>query len=148
RVNGHSQMSSVHLAQDLALGHLDLWWLLRDPRVQQATADLYRQVHFGKTAERFAARNYAMIEKKLKPSDGLGKFRAAEAEGKAMLLALSESSRNALYTKQFPPTYGSIITVAQKVINGEESLPLLEPVHHKVTETLAALRLQQRKPGS
>src|SRR5262249_52990772 len=62
RINGFSPMSSIHLAQDLSLGHLDLWWLSGDPRLKQATADLYQQVHYGKIAERFAARNYAITE--------------------------------------------------------------------------------------
>lgn len=149
RVDGFSPMSSIHLAQDLSVGHLDLWWLSSDPRLKQASADLYHQVHAGKIAERFAARNYALIEKKLKPAGaGLAKFRAAEVEGKEMLAKLSPSERNTLYAKQFPPQYGGIVAAAERTIGGDEKLPRLEPVQHKPSETLAAIRLADRKAGS
>lgn len=148
RINGFSPMSSIHLAQDLSVGHLDMWWLLHDPRIQSAAADLYQQVHFGKTAERFAARNYALIQLKLRPADDLARFRAGEAEGKARLRQLPEAERQALYAKQFPPTYGPIVTAAHKTLNEVDRLPSLAPARREPTDTIADLRLRRCKAGS
>lgn len=148
RVRGFSPMSSVHLAQDLALGHLDLWWLTGDPRLKQATNDLYHQVHYGKIAERFAARNFALIDLKAHPAKDLKKFREAEAQGKEMLLKLTEADRRKLYEKQFGANYGPIITSAQNVINPEAKLPPAITTPHKPTDNIAWLRLRERKSGS
>src|SRR4029079_19242409 len=84
---------------------------------------------------------------KLNPRDGLAAFRAAEAEGKAKLAAMSKGERSAFYAKQFPPTYGPIITASQKTLNVVAELPRMEPLQRKPTDTLATLRLRQRLPG-
>jgi hypothetical protein len=147
RINGFSPMSSVHMAQDLSVGHLDLWWLFQDEKIRRAASDLYHQVHQGKTAERFAARNYAMTVLKLHPADDLARFQEGLVEGKAWLMQKSEAERRALYAKQFPPTYGPIITAAQKTLSGDKSLPAMEPLRHAADDTVANLRLRQRKAG-
>lgn len=147
RINGHSPISSVHLAQDLAVGHLDLWWLTGDPRLQQATRDLYQQVHFGTIAQRFAARNYALNVLKAHPAKDLARFREAEAQGREMLAGLTDDQRRALYEKQFPPSYAAIVTAATRQLDPSSTLPAVAAPHHKVHDNLAWLRLHNRVAG-
>ncbi|QDU98302.1 hypothetical protein [Lignipirellula cremea] len=146
-ITGHSPMSSIHMAQDLSLGHLDLWWLTRDPRLKQATADLYHQVHYGKIAERFAARDYAIRELNTHPARDLEDFRDAQEKAKDVLRAMPEQERRALYEKRFGPQYGPIVTAAHKCLNEVDSLPMLGHPRSEPTDNIAWLRLRERKSG-